>query len=126
MGTLGYRIRQIREIRNLTQEFMADRLSISQNTYSRLENETIKLSAERLFQIAEILEVPVDFLIDKEKPFINIGNNKENKYVGYFENLKEEPNSGYEKTIQILEEQIKVLIKENGQLLDIIKALSSR
>jgi len=63
-------IRKIREHRNYTQEYLAAKLNISQNAYSKIELGYTKITVERLFQIAIILEVdPVDF--------INIANNKE-------------------------------------------------
>lgn len=56
-------IRKIREQKNYTQDYLAMKLSISQNAYSKLELGYSKLSVDRLFQIAEILEVEVVQLI---------------------------------------------------------------
>ena len=53
---LGHKIKNIRELKNLTQEFVAEKLDISQSAYSKIERET-KISDEKLAQIAEILEV---------------------------------------------------------------------
>jgi len=61
-------IRSKREYRNYTQEYLAVKLSISQNAYSKIELGYTKITVERLFQIAAILEIDVAELIDTE-PF---------------------------------------------------------
>lgn len=57
-------IRQKREYRNYTQEYLAYKLNISQNAYSKIELGYTKITVERLFQIADILEFDVITLID--------------------------------------------------------------
>lgn len=54
---LASNIRKAREYRNYTQEYLAFKLSISQNAYSKIELGHTKLTVDRLFQIAEVLEV---------------------------------------------------------------------
>lgn len=60
-------IRNTRERLNYTQEYLAAKLSISQNAYSKIELGYTKITVERLFQIAVILEADVHELIDTEK-----------------------------------------------------------
>jgi transcriptional regulator with XRE-family HTH domain len=60
-------IRHKREYRNYTQEYLALKLSISQNAYSKIELGYTKITVERLFQIADILEFDVVELIDPEE-----------------------------------------------------------
>lgn len=57
-------IRKIREFRNYTQDYLAAKLSISQNAYSKIELGYSKLTLDRLFQIAIILEVEVIQLLN--------------------------------------------------------------
>jgi transcriptional regulator with XRE-family HTH domain len=57
-------IRNKREYRNYTQEYLAAKLSISQNAYSKIELGYTKITVERLFQIAEVLGFEVIELID--------------------------------------------------------------
>jgi transcriptional regulator with XRE-family HTH domain len=59
-------IRSKREYRNYTQEYLAAKLNISQNAYSKIELGYTKITVERLFQIAAILEFDVSDLIDTE------------------------------------------------------------
>ena len=60
-------IRQKREFRNYTQEYLAFKLKISQNAYSKIELGYTKITLERLFQIAEVLEFKPGELIDPEQ-----------------------------------------------------------
>lgn len=59
-------IRNKREYRNYTQEYLAAKLKISQNAYSKIELGYTKITLERLFQIAEVLEFSVVELIGIE------------------------------------------------------------
>ena len=56
-------IRKIREYRNYTQDYLAAKLSISQNAYSKIELGYSKITLDRLFQIALILDIEVMQLI---------------------------------------------------------------
>ncbi|AMQ00776.1 transcriptional regulator [Pedobacter cryoconitis] len=56
-------IRKVREFRNYTQDYLAAKLSISQNAYSKIELGYSKLTVERLFHIASVLDVKVTELI---------------------------------------------------------------
>ena len=51
-------IRHKREYRNYTQEYLALKLNISQNAYSKMEMAKTKLSLQRLYEIADILDIP--------------------------------------------------------------------
>lgn len=53
------KIKTYRKEKGYSQEYMAFKLDISQATYTNIENQTSKLSVERLIQIAEILEQPI-------------------------------------------------------------------
>ncbi|MEA5460734.1 helix-turn-helix transcriptional regulator [Arcicella sp. LKC2W] len=58
------RIRKYRDEKHFTQELMAYRLGMKQNTYSILETGKTKIKAETLEAIAEILEIPLSNLIE--------------------------------------------------------------
>src|SRR6202012_1314436 len=66
----GHKLRLLREFRNYSQEYIAEKLGITQNAYSRIENNQTRLTAERLEKLAFILEItPMELLSEKE-PFI--------------------------------------------------------
>lgn len=119
------RIKKTRELKNWTQEYMAERLGISQNTYSRIETKASKISVDRLLEIAQILEVPIDFLMNTNSPILNISNNHNNKYIDYFEVIEEKDLEYLKERIVLMQDEIVRLRKENHDLLEIVKSLSS-
>ncbi len=60
---IGYKIRKVREIKNLGQQYVADQLGISQSAYSELENGKVKISNEKIEIIAKILDVSKDVMV---------------------------------------------------------------
>jgi transcriptional regulator with XRE-family HTH domain len=66
--TVASNIRRLREHLHYTQEYLAAKLDISQNAYSKIELGYTKITLERLFQIAEILEVDSFELLGAKQP----------------------------------------------------------
>jgi len=64
MKTVAANIRKIRELRKYTQEYLAMKLGISQNAYSKIELAYTRITLERLIQISEILDVDAVALIN--------------------------------------------------------------
>jgi transcriptional regulator with XRE-family HTH domain len=62
---IGHHIRQLREARDYSQDYMADRLEISQSAYANIENGKVHLRVDRLYEIATILQVPPLRLLDE-------------------------------------------------------------
>ncbi len=58
------RLKSLREIRNYTQEYVADELGISQSYYSKIEKEQVELSVRHLCRLAEILNIEVSVLLN--------------------------------------------------------------
>ncbi|RZK57030.1 MAG: XRE family transcriptional regulator [Pedobacter sp.] len=63
MKVVAGNIRKVREFRNYTQDYLAAKLEISQNAYSKIELGYSKITLDRLFHIALILEVEVTHLL---------------------------------------------------------------
>jgi transcriptional regulator with XRE-family HTH domain len=57
-------IRKIREYKNYTQDYLAAKLEISQNAYSKIELGYSNITLSRLVSIAHILEVDLIDLIN--------------------------------------------------------------
>ena len=103
------KIKQIRELKNFTQEYMAQKLKLSTRAYSKIETGETQLTINRLNEISEVLEVqPMEILGFDDKKIFNIshstGNNGYNN-IRYPEKLIQQ----YEETIQSLKEQIQLL-----------------
>jgi transcriptional regulator with XRE-family HTH domain len=67
MNMIGEKIRIRRLTKNYSQEYMAFMLEISQAAYSNLEREETKLTIDRIYEIAEILEMSPFELMPKPK-----------------------------------------------------------
>ncbi|MGY4384785.1 transcriptional regulator with XRE-family HTH domain [Pedobacter sp. UYP24] len=50
-------IKKVRHFKNYSQDYIAAKLNISQNAYSKIELGHSKITLERFFQIANILDV---------------------------------------------------------------------
>ncbi|MCC7050249.1 MAG: helix-turn-helix transcriptional regulator, partial [Bacteroidia bacterium] len=57
MEPLGIKIKKIREIKNISQDYMAKHLGLSQAAYSGIESGKTKLSEQKLQTIAGVLKV---------------------------------------------------------------------
>ena len=60
-------IRKIRSKLGISQEYIANRLEISQTAYSKIENQQTKIKYETLLIISQILEVPIVDLFESLK-----------------------------------------------------------
>ena len=78
-------IKQIREFKNISQDFMAHELAISQSTYAKIENGQLIPKVDRLQQIANILEVDLSTLLNSTNNF-TINFNSTANQSGYINN----------------------------------------
>ena len=116
---IGNKIKNIRELKNFTQEYMADKLEISQAAYSKLEKGDLKISQDKLNKIAEILDVNLEDIKDFDnKRLLNSynsikGNNSNITYSNQdlilIRKLYEDKINLLEKLVQKQEEEIKNL-----------------
>lgn len=102
------KIKQIRELKNLTQDFVAQQLGLSVRAYSKIETGETQLTIFRLNEISKILDVdPIEVLGFKgDKIFIN--NSTENDGLNNI-NFPKVLINQYEETIKSLKEQIDLL-----------------
>jgi transcriptional regulator with XRE-family HTH domain len=63
MNNLPQKIRRLRQLQNLSQKDMANRLCISPRAYGKIEAGEISLTVERFGQIAEALGCPPDAIL---------------------------------------------------------------
>lgn len=120
MTTIGTKIRKIRELKNLKQEHIADKLGISVTAYGKIERDETDVSYERLEQIAKAFDLTVQHILSfDEKNFFNLMNNQ--NAAGYTINqygLADNEKKLYEDKIRLLEEM-------NGYLKQEIEKLKS-
>ena len=120
---IGIRIRKMREFRNYTQNYMADKLNLSQNMYSKIENGQAPITTDRLEQIAKTLDVPLENIINKEYPIYNIDNKNTGNVYGNIGTLHEENKETMQQTINLLKEELHYMKDQNTLLLQTIVAM---
>jgi transcriptional regulator with XRE-family HTH domain len=106
------KIKQIRELKNVSQEFVANKLGLSIRAYSKIETGETQLTINRLNEISEALGVdPIEVLgFDDKQVFNNCKDGNFGSGDGYIYNaLPEKLILQYEKTIAVLEDEIKLL-----------------
>jgi transcriptional regulator with XRE-family HTH domain len=114
----------LREVNNYTQEFVAeDILGISQNTYSRLEQNPSKITAEQAQKLADLYKVSIGTLLSEATPVLTFKENTISTSAnGYIHNNTIQN----ENETKVLKEQNALLIKQNAELMELVKALGGK
>ncbi len=116
MINISKNIRRLREAKGLSQENIAFDLGISQSTYSKIERDASNITVARLMKIAELLDVDVYDICDKDRAERKASQNNSlssNKPTNKDLNLFiEEIKHIYEKTLDAQEKHIAFLQKE--------------
>lgn len=60
---IGNNIKIVRELKNLSREYVAKRLGMSSSGYTKIERDLVEHTVIRILQIAEILDVEFELLI---------------------------------------------------------------
>jgi transcriptional regulator with XRE-family HTH domain len=103
------KIKQIRELKNITQEYVADRLGLSTRAYSKIETGETQLTISRLNEISDVLGVdPLEVIGFDDKQIFNNCKQEGNIGINHI-NLPEKLIQQYEKTIKVLEDEILLL-----------------
>ena len=112
---IGKKIKQLRELKNYSQEYMATQLKMSVPGYGRIERNEVDVSMERANQIATVLGISLTELISFDEKYIfnNYANNQ-NAFVINSE-LHQEDKKALNELVDYLKKQLEVkdaLIKE--------------
>ena len=103
------KIKQLRELKNLTQEHVATQLGLTTHAFSKIETGETQLTINGLNEISAILGIdPIELLGFDDKQVFN--NFKQDGYIGINHiNIPEKLIQQYEKTIQVLEDEVALL-----------------
>lgn len=118
MEKILIKLKEIRKEKGYSHEYMAHQLEISQAAYSKLEKNETKLTVERLYKLAKILEVTVGELLDIKPTNQFNQTNKENT-TGYLQqtaNFYQESKEQNEKMIQLYDARLQDKDKIIAQL----------
>ncbi len=108
---IGNKIKKIRELKNYTQEYMADRLGINQSGYSRLENDTSDITLSQIEKLSEIFNMRVEDLMtfDEKVVFNNYGTLNDKNFSIHYNNMNDKERELYEKALELHSKTIKLL-----------------
>jgi transcriptional regulator with XRE-family HTH domain len=118
MLLVGQRIKKIREEKKITQEQLAERLNMSQQSYSSLERGETSINLRKLIEIAEQLDTPPENLIQQEAKniFKNCTQSGLSVHNPTFHNFPPELTTLYETQIASLKQTIEYQNKLIEQL----------
>jgi transcriptional regulator with XRE-family HTH domain len=103
------KLKQLRELKNFTQEHMAQQLGLTTRAYSKIESGETQLTINRLNEIAKILEVdPIEALgFDHQNIFNNCKQEGNNNTMGTSSyQIPDKLIEQYESRIRHLEDEI--------------------
>jgi transcriptional regulator with XRE-family HTH domain len=115
MNKVVERIKEFRSKRNYTYENMAQELDITAGAYRKLEMNETKLTIERLYKIAEILEIKAEDLLDiKADKIFNQQVDKDG--IGYQDN--ENVYADNKNYVQKIEQLYELRLKDKDDLIN--------
>ena len=75
--TVSDRLKKARLEKNITQDFLAKKLGITQKAYSKIENNETKLNVDVLQRLSDVMEVPIEsFFNNTQQPILNDFSNR--------------------------------------------------
>lgn len=102
-----------RNRKGYTYENMADELELTPAAYRKIETGETKLTVERLFRISNILEIPINELLNLDKNnFIQNNYSSEKIYQQKIENFYQENKEITEQLIEAKDQIIEALQKD--------------
>ena len=109
--TIGHKIKKVRELKNYTQEHLAEKLGMSLAGYGKIERDDTDVPFSRLEQIADVLGVRVEDITSFDEKYIfNLNNNKFKDFIVHNQ-VSEKERELYEKNIKNLEDKILLMEK---------------
>jgi transcriptional regulator with XRE-family HTH domain len=109
----GQNIKAIRELRNYTQDYVADQLRVSIPTYSNIETGKTEITLTRLQQIAKVFEVDYQQILNLDRAeMLNMAHTEINVEV--------QPKTG--NCCQALLRQLQIKDDQITRLLDILRS----
>jgi transcriptional regulator with XRE-family HTH domain len=112
-----HNIKTIRESKNLTADYIAQQMGISQSTYSRKETGESDFSLPELIRIGDVLEVPLVKIIDLDLARIINQSEFHDNSTGIIEHQTVTPDDGLKLVITELQKQVEYLKEQNKDLL---------
>ncbi|WP_310556107.1 helix-turn-helix transcriptional regulator [Flavobacterium sp.] len=107
---IGEKIRKIRTLKGFSQEYMSEKLKISQPAYSDIENSKTKVSIDTIQELATIFDISANDLINFDES--QVFNNTFNQDSKGFFNVKKFINETFEHERKSYQDQVQSLKEE--------------
>lgn len=115
---VGDKIKKLRELKNYTQQYMADELELSLSGYGKIERDETDISISRLEKIATVLEVDVNTILSfDERQVFNFHNNQNTMVSMRDQHINQ---------MELIETIVNQYKDENQYLKDLISKLTSK
>lgn len=123
MLKVGNKIKKLRELKNFTQEYMAQNLNLSSNGYGKIERDEVDVTIGRLEEISKILEVDVFQILNfDEKQIFNVTSQQsQNAYYAYGFVQSPQMNDAVQTLIMQLQEENKYLRSQIQEFMNLLK-----
>ncbi len=110
-------IRELREINNWSQEYVAERMHMTKNGYAKIERGESSINMERLKQLADIFEIDVVKLMESDNKGVIclIGDNSNSKNS----NCYSTPDNEIEKLNLVIEHKEELLAQAREQIIQL-------
>ncbi len=116
---MGMKIKKLRELRNYTQEYMANQLNMTTAGYGKIERNESEVTYQKLEKIAEVLGIKAeDISTFNENLVFNIMHNQTGNGYVVNNSILEKEKKLYEQIINQQQEEIKNLKNIIEKLLD--------
>jgi transcriptional regulator with XRE-family HTH domain len=115
---VGEKIKKLRELKNFTQQHMAQELNLSLSGYGKIERNETDISISKLEKISAILGVDINTILSfDEKHIFNFNNNQTAN--GIVQNQ-------YTTQTELIEKLIEQYKNENSYLKELVKTLTTK
>lgn len=106
---IGYKIKNLRESKNIPRKKVAIELGMSEEGYAKIERNLVGVNSERLLKLSQLMDVPLEDFFNQECTVINNPNLNDNSQGGNGVVINNLP----EKYIESLQELVSSLKREN-------------
>ena len=114
---LGHKIRKIRELKNLSQENMAEALGIKQSSYRKWETGEVKINEDKLNKVAMIIGVEPDVIRNySEGIILNNCTQSNGQQNNYYQEVKE-----FKNLFETIANELKQSHEERTLLVELLK-----
>lgn len=115
---VGEKIKKLRELKNYTQQHVADELELSLSGYGKIERDETDISISRLEKIAAVLGVDISSILNfDEKNIFNFNNNQNAMVSLHDQHINQ---------MELIDKMIHQYKQENQYLKDLILKLTPK